>query len=58
MIAKNTWAAMKGREALKITWDDGPNGTFDSVSYKAYARRERAQSPDVSSAPKATPTRR
>jgi isoquinoline 1-oxidoreductase beta subunit len=35
VIAKNTWAAMKGREALKITWDDGPNGTFDSVSYKA-----------------------
>lgn len=35
VIAKSTWAAMKGREALKITWDDGPNGTFDSVSYKA-----------------------
>ena len=35
VIAKNTWAAMKGREALKITWDDGPNGTFDSVAYKA-----------------------
>ncbi len=34
VIAKSTWAAMKGREALKITWDDGPNGTFDSVSYK------------------------
>jgi isoquinoline 1-oxidoreductase subunit beta len=35
VIAKNTWAALKGREALKITWDDGPNATFDSVSYKA-----------------------
>jgi len=35
VIAKSTWAAMKGREALKITWDDGPNGTFDSVAYKA-----------------------
>jgi len=35
VIAKNTWAAMKGREALKITWDDGPNGSFDSVAYKA-----------------------
>ena len=23
VVAKNTWAAMKGREALKITWDDG-----------------------------------
>ncbi len=35
VIAKSTWAAMKGREALKITWDDGPNAKFDSVSYKA-----------------------
>ena len=35
VIAKNTWAAIKGREALKITWDDGPNGAYDSVAYKA-----------------------
>jgi isoquinoline 1-oxidoreductase beta subunit len=35
VIANNTWAAMKGRDALKITWDDGPNGSFDSVAYKA-----------------------
>jgi isoquinoline 1-oxidoreductase beta subunit len=35
VIAKNTWAAIKGREALKIVWDDGPNGSFDSVAYKA-----------------------
>jgi isoquinoline 1-oxidoreductase beta subunit len=35
VIAKDTWAALKGREALKIAWDDGPNGSFDSVAYKA-----------------------
>ncbi|MGB9368512.1 MAG: molybdopterin cofactor-binding domain-containing protein [Xanthobacteraceae bacterium] len=35
VVAKNTWAAMKGREALKITWDDGPNKSYDSASYKA-----------------------
>ena len=35
VIAKNTWAALKGRDALKITWDDGPNASFNSVSYKA-----------------------
>jgi isoquinoline 1-oxidoreductase beta subunit len=35
VIAKSTWAAMKGRDALKITWDDGPNGSFDSAAYKA-----------------------
>jgi isoquinoline 1-oxidoreductase beta subunit len=36
VIAKNTWAAMKGRDALKITWDDGPNASFDSAAYKAH----------------------
>ena len=35
VIAKNTWAAIKGREALKITWDDGPNATYDSEAYRA-----------------------
>ena len=35
MIATSTWAALKGREALKIAWDDGPNGSFNSVAYKA-----------------------
>ena len=35
VIATSTWAALKGREALKIVWDDGPNGSFDSVAYKA-----------------------
>ncbi|MGH6816926.1 MAG: molybdopterin cofactor-binding domain-containing protein, partial [Hyphomicrobiaceae bacterium] len=35
VIAKNTWAALKGREALKIVWDDGPNKSYDSVAYKA-----------------------
>jgi isoquinoline 1-oxidoreductase beta subunit len=34
VIARNTWAAMKGREALKITWDDGPNRVYDSQSYR------------------------
>jgi isoquinoline 1-oxidoreductase subunit beta len=35
VVAKNTWAAMKGRDALKIQWDDGPHGSYDSVAYKA-----------------------
>ena len=34
VVAKNTWAAIKGRDALKITWADGPNATYDSVAYK------------------------
>ncbi len=35
VIAKNTWAAMKGREALKITWDDGPNASYDTTAFRA-----------------------
>ena len=35
VLARNTWAAMQGRRALKITWDDGPNASYDSVAYKA-----------------------
>ncbi|ROO35437.1 acylaldehyde oxidase [Pseudomonas sp. AF76] len=34
VVAKNTWAAMKGREALKIDWDDGPNAGYESVAYR------------------------
>ena len=35
VVARNTWAAMKGRDALKITWDDGPNASYSSDTYKA-----------------------
>ena len=35
VIANNTWAALKGREALKITWDNGPNQAHDSQAYRA-----------------------
>ncbi|MBL0844449.1 molybdopterin-dependent oxidoreductase [Pseudomonas mediterranea] len=34
VVAKNTWAAIKGRDALKIEWDDGPNAGYDSVAYR------------------------
>src|SRR5262249_44926986 len=35
VIARNTWAAIKGRDALVIKWDDGTHGTYDSAAYKA-----------------------
>ena len=35
VVARNTWAAIQGRDALKIKWDNGPNATYDSVAYKA-----------------------
>ncbi|GEP09721.1 xanthine dehydrogenase family protein molybdopterin-binding subunit [Methylobacterium gnaphalii] len=34
VVAKNTWAAMKGREALKIEWDDGPNANYDTTAFR------------------------
>src|SRR5258708_3566790 len=34
VLARNTWAAMQGRRALKITWDDGPNASYDSSDFK------------------------
>ena len=34
VVAKNTWAAMKGRDALKITWDDGPNAQYDTDAFR------------------------
>ncbi|WP_198919950.1 xanthine dehydrogenase family protein molybdopterin-binding subunit [Pseudomonas chlororaphis] len=34
VIASNTWAAIKGREALKIEWDDGVNAGYDSIAYR------------------------
>ncbi len=34
VIATNTWTAMKGRDALSIEWDDGPNADYDSEVYR------------------------
>ena len=34
MAADHTWAAMRGRAALDITWDHGPNASYDSTQYR------------------------
>ncbi|UDG74191.1 xanthine dehydrogenase family protein molybdopterin-binding subunit [Achromobacter sp. 77] len=34
VVARNTWAARLGRDALEIEWDDGPNGSYDSAAYR------------------------
>jgi len=34
VIARNTGAAIKGRDALKIVWEDGPNGKYESGAYR------------------------
>ena len=33
VVADSTWAALKGREALRVEWNDGPNVAFDSPSH-------------------------
>jgi isoquinoline 1-oxidoreductase beta subunit len=35
VLAENTWAAMRGREALVIEWEDGENASLDSDAYRA-----------------------
>jgi isoquinoline 1-oxidoreductase beta subunit len=47
VVADNTWAAMKARDALKITWDDGPHASYDSVAYRA-AMEDTARKPGLS----------
>jgi isoquinoline 1-oxidoreductase beta subunit len=34
VIADNTWAAFQGRKKLNISWDNGPNESYSSDSYK------------------------
>ena len=34
VIADNTWAALQGRQKLKVVWDKGPNADYDSDKYR------------------------
>jgi isoquinoline 1-oxidoreductase subunit beta len=34
VIADSTWAALKARRQLKIEWDDGAHGVFESEAFK------------------------
>ncbi len=34
VIARNTGAAIMGRDALKVVWEDGANAKYDSASYR------------------------
>ena len=40
VVAANTWAAIKGRDALVVHWDDGPHGAYDSAAYKTQLARD------------------
>ncbi|MEM7665865.1 MAG: molybdopterin cofactor-binding domain-containing protein [Pseudomonadota bacterium] len=43
VVARDTWAAIQGRNALEIDWRDGPNAAYDSENFaeamKQTARR-------------------
>ena len=42
IVAESTWAAMEGRRALEITWDEGPNANLDSAGItKLFEERTR-----------------
>jgi CO/xanthine dehydrogenase Mo-binding subunit len=47
VVADNTWAAMKGRRALLIEWDSGPNGEFSSAALSAAAHQALETAGDV-----------
>ncbi len=34
VLARNTWAAMQGRQQLKVEWEDGPNASYDSEVFR------------------------
>lgn len=38
VIAEDFWAAKKGREALAVEWDEGPNAALDSDAVRAMLR--------------------
>ncbi len=38
VLADSTWAAMKGRRALVLTWKEGPNGGFSSEAIRERLR--------------------
>jgi isoquinoline 1-oxidoreductase subunit beta len=37
VVAENSWAAIRGRNALKVTWDEGTNAALDSQEMMANA---------------------
>jgi isoquinoline 1-oxidoreductase beta subunit len=39
VIASDTWVAIKGRKALTVEWNDGPNAQYDSAAFRAQLTR-------------------
>lgn len=45
VIAENTWAAIKGREKLKIQWDHGANAAFSTETHEKAFSESLAEPP-------------
>ena len=43
VVADSTWAALQGRDALKIEWDDGPHAVYNTEQYHKEMSRTAAQ---------------
>jgi isoquinoline 1-oxidoreductase beta subunit len=43
VVASNTWAAIKGRDALVIEWDDGEHASYATPAYEQELRASAAQ---------------
>ena len=43
VVARNTGSAIKGREKLKIIWDDGPNANYNSAAFRKQMEATAAQ---------------
>lgn len=43
VVADDTWAALKGRDALEVEWDEGPNSNLDSKEISARLRQQIAE---------------
>ena len=54
VLARDTWAAMKGREALTVTWDDSTAETRSSDAILA-EYRERAKGPGLTASERGDP---
>jgi isoquinoline 1-oxidoreductase beta subunit len=47
VVAENTWAALKGREALKVTWNEGANVSFSTTTARAQLQQAVSQSQNM-----------
>ncbi len=57
VVADNYWAAKKGREALKITWDEGANAQLSSAEIsRVYAETAKQSGPAARKEGDAMPT--